>query len=125
MSVSSERVSAETTLRADFVDRLESSLAGADRERRKRTWYRRVGQVLPILLLIGPILGWRLTLATPDGVHVGISALAWVTFLLDIGVHADTTILAYLGLSQLPTLVGVLLLVVLTGWLLVDPRGRE
>jgi hypothetical protein len=104
---------------------LELSLAEADRERRKRARYRRALRVLPLLLLVGPILGWHLTMTTPNGVHVGIAALAWVTFMLDVGVHADTAVLSYLGLSQLPTIVGVLLLVVVTGWLLSYPRGRE
>lgn len=113
----------EVVLPSDFGERLELVLSQADRERRKRCWYRRALHVLPLLLLVGPILGWHLTMATPNGVHVGIAALAWVTFALDVGVHADTAVLSYLGLSQLPTVVGGLLLLLLTGWLLSHPRG--
>jgi hypothetical protein len=57
--------------------------------------------------------------------HVAIDTLAWITFLLDVGVHVDSSILAYLGLTLLPTIVGVLLLLLITGWLLSSPRGEE
>lgn len=115
----------EFTLPADFADRLERSLRSADHERRRRTWYRRARALLPIILLVGPIIGWRLMLASPDGVHVGIAALAWTTFAVDVGVHVDTALLSYLGLSQLPTVVGAVLLVLLTGWLLTSPGDPE
>jgi hypothetical protein len=74
------------------------------------------------VLLIGPLLAWRLTLSTPDGVHVVISALAWTTFILDLGVHIDTSVLSFLGLSQLPSVVGGLLMLVLTATLLWESR---
>ena len=124
MPASMRSADTQVTLPADFGERLELTLASADRERRKRSWYRRSLRVLPVLLLIGPLLSWHLTMTAPDGVHVGIAALAWVTFVLDVGVHVDTSILSYLGLSQLPTIVGALILIVLTGWLLSDGRGR-
>jgi hypothetical protein len=112
----------EAPLTADFADRLERSLAGADEERRRRLWLRRARRLLPLVLLIGPLLAWRLTLSTPDGVHVVISALAWTTFILDLGVHIDTSVLSFLGLSQLPSVVGGLLMLVLTATLLWESR---
>lgn len=115
----------DLSLPADFADRLEDALAGADRTRRKRAWSRRLVSLLPIVLLIGPVVGWRLTDSTGGGVHVVIAALAWVTFLLDVGVHVDTSILSYLGLAQLPTIVGVVILAVLTFWLLSDREAEE
>src|SRR5437868_2186987 len=116
-------VELDVSLPADFADRLEGALESADRSRRKRAWYRRLLSLLPVALLVGPILGWRLMGSTPDGVHVAVAALAWVTFLLDVGVHVDTSMLNYLGLAQLPTIVGTLILVVLTCWLLSDKGG--
>jgi hypothetical protein len=57
-------------------------------------------------------------LVSPDGVHVGVSTLAWITAILDVGVHLDTAILSYLGLQALPTVVGFLLFVLVTVTLL-------
>jgi hypothetical protein len=62
---------------------------------------------------------------SPSSAHVAIDALAWLTFVLDVAVHVDNSILTYLGLKVLPTIVGVLLLVLITGWLLSAPRGEE
>lgn len=112
-------------LPADFGDRLEQALASADRRRRTHSWYRRLASLLPLLLLVGPVVAWRLTAATPDGVHVAVAALAWTTFLLDVGVHLDNSILSYLGLTGLPTLVGLVILTVLTFWLLTGPGESE
>jgi hypothetical protein len=123
--MSSHPVEYDISLPADFADRLEEALEGADRSRRKRAWYRRVLALLPVVLLVGPIVGWRLMGSTPDGVHVVIAALAWVTFLLDVGVHVDTSMLSYLGLTQLPTIVGGLILIVLTVWLLSEKGGDQ
>jgi hypothetical protein len=102
----------------DFAARLESALAQADRERRRRLLLRQVRRILPLVLLVGPIVGWRLMLVSPDGVHVGVSTLAWITAILDVGVHLDTAILSYLGLQALPTVVGFLLFVLVTVTLL-------
>jgi hypothetical protein len=95
MSVHTRPAEYGPALPADFAERLEQALDRADRRRRKRAWYRRSASLLPVLLLIGPIIAWRLMSASPDGVHVGIAALAWVTFLLDVGVHLDTSVLTY------------------------------
>jgi hypothetical protein len=111
-------------LGSDFMQRLEESLRSADHLRRRRRMLQRVRSLLPALLLIGPIVAWRLMLVSPDGVHVSITALAWVTFLLDVGVHVDSALLSYLGLSLLPVVVGVLLLTLITAWLLSSPRGE-
>jgi hypothetical protein len=112
----------ETVLPEDFTQRLEAALRAADHNRRRRSILRRAGSVLPVILLLAPILGWRLMLATPDAVHVSIAALAWLTFLLDVGVHVDTAVLSYLGLRALPTLLGGLLLVLVTVGLLTIPQ---
>jgi hypothetical protein len=107
----------------DFTSRLEQALARADRERRRVIWLRRLRAALPIVLLIGPIVGWRLILVSPDGVHVGVATLAWVTAILDVGVHLDTSILSYLGLQALPSIVGFLLFILVTVTLLGS--GKE
>jgi hypothetical protein len=107
----------------DFTARLETRLGAADRDRRRYVLWRRLRSLLPLVLLVGPIVGWRLMLSFPDGVHVTIAALAWIAFVLDIGVHLDTSLLNYLGLSALPSVVGGLILVVLTGLLLIDSGG--
>jgi hypothetical protein len=107
----------------DFSDRLEGFLRDADSGRRRRLWYRRLRSVLPVVLLVGPLVGWRLMYASPDGVHASIDALAWVTFLLDVGIHVDTALLTYLDLSLLPTIVGGLLLLAVTATVLRNPRS--
>jgi hypothetical protein len=98
-------------LGSEFVDRLTQSLDGADRARSRRAWIRRLRATLPIVLLVGPIVGWRLMLSSPDGMHVAIGTLSWVAFVLDIGVHADASLLSSLSLQWLPTVMGVLLFV--------------
>lgn len=113
------------TLPNDFADRLERSLVAADEERRRRVWVDRARQLLPLILLVGPLVAWRLMLSTPDGVTVGIAALAWTTFVLDLGVHVDTSVLSYLGLSGLPSIVGALLMVMLTLSLLWEGKDRQ
>ncbi|MBV9280952.1 MAG: hypothetical protein JOZ41_12800 [Chloroflexi bacterium] len=106
----------------DFTERLEAALAAADGGRRRRVALRRLRMAAVLALLAAPLVAWRLMLAFPDGVHLGIDALAWITFALDVGVHVDTALLSYLGLQALPTVVGVLLLVLVTGRLLGMPR---
>jgi hypothetical protein len=108
-----------------FTRRVELSLVDADQRRRRRLWRQRVARVVPALLLISPVIGWRLMLARPDGVHVSVGALSWLTFILDVVVHIDSSVLRYLGLQALPTVVGVLLLIVITMWVLCAPRGNR
>jgi hypothetical protein len=105
---------------ADFSKRLEAILAEADTERRRVMWVQRIRRLLPLVLLVGPLLGWRLMVATGTGSHVVVHALAWLTFLLDVGVHIDTAVLSYLGLRALPSVVGGLLFLLLTWSLLGD-----
>lgn len=94
---------------SDFFDQLSASLDGADRARRRRQWTLRVRRPLPLILLVGPVLGWRLLQVSPESGHLAIASLAWLAFLLDVAVHMDTLLLSYLGLGWLPTTVGVLL----------------
>jgi hypothetical protein len=98
-------------LRDDFTARLQTSLAAADRQRTRRRVASRVRTALLVVMLIGPLIAWRLMTASPDGVHVVIDALAWIAFLLDVGVHLDSAVLASLNLQAIPTLVGVALAV--------------
>jgi hypothetical protein len=107
----------------DFAARLEDALTRADRDRRRMLWLRRLRAALPVVLLIGPVIGWRLILVSPDGVHIGVDTLAWITAILDVGVHLDSTILSYLGLQALPSIVGFLLFVLVTVTLLGS--GKE
>lgn len=118
-----ERTEERVDLGDQFTRRLEASLRSADQERRRRLVLRRARQALILLLLATPIVAWSLMLATPHGLHVAIDSLAWLTFLLDVGVHADNAVLSYVGLQAVPTIVGALLLVLVTGWLLSPPRN--
>lgn len=112
-------------LPSDFADRLEESLLAADRERSRRNRLQHLRRLLPLCLLIGPVVAWRLTLASPGGVHAYVELLAWVTFFLDVGVHGDSAVLSYLGLQALPSIVGFLLLSLLTATLLGGHSRRE
>jgi len=112
-------------LAPDFADRLERSLEIADRERARRQWVRRLRRFLPLCLLVGPIIGWHLTLVNPGGVHAYVESLAWLTFLLDVGVHGDAAVLSYLGLQALPSIVGFVLLVLLTVTLLGGQNRQD
>lgn len=118
-----ERTSVQIELGEQFTERLEASLRSADRERRRRSVLYRARMLMLVVLLAAPIVGWHLLLTGPDGVHITLQALAWLTFLLDIAVHVDGALLSYLGLQALPTVVGILLLILVTGWLLSPPRG--
>jgi|SRR5947209_3125939 len=109
----------------DFAARLESALGQADRDRRRRLLLRRARAALPIVLLIGPIIGWRLMLVSPDGVHVGVATLAWISAVLDVAVHLDSVILSYLGLQALPAIVGFLLFALVTVTLLSSARDQK
>jgi hypothetical protein len=122
---SGERESMSVELPADFVQRLEPSLRAADRERRRRHLVARLRVALPVALLIGPLIAWRLVLASPDGVHVMIDTLAWLAFLLDIGVHIDSAVLSYSSLQAIPSIVGMALAVLLAVRLLWYPRTDE
>jgi hypothetical protein len=55
---------------------------------------------------------------------MAINGLAWLTFLLDVGVQVDSAVLSYLGLQALPTIAGVLLFVLVSVSLLSRPRGE-
>ena len=112
------------TLGSDFGWKLETALRAADQERRRRTLMRRVRKLFLVLLLAAPVLGWQLTLAFPDGFHIAITALAWLAFILDVGVHLDSSFLSYLGLQAIPAIVGLLLLAMVTAWLLGTPGGK-
>ena len=112
-------------LAPDFAERLEGALVSADRERRRRMWYARGRRLLPIILLVGPIVAWRLMISTPTGLHVYIDALSWLAFILDVGVHVDASILGFLGLSALPTLAGALLFAMVTLTLLWTDGSRK
>ncbi|MGH2447775.1 MAG: hypothetical protein ACRDFS_04130 [Chloroflexota bacterium] len=112
-------------LTSDFTGRLERSLPKADRRRSRRLWLQRIQLALPALFLVGPIVWWRITARGPDGALAAVHALAGLTFLLDVAVHVDAAVLTYLGLQLLPSVVGLLLLALITGWLLFareDPR---
>lgn len=93
----------------EFTDRLAAALEAADRGRGRRLLAQRATQVLPVLLLVGPIIAWHVMSISPNAVHLTINMFAWTAFLLDVGVHTDTSLLRYLGLSALPAVVGVLL----------------
>lgn len=113
---------AEPKLDDSFTRRLELALPAADHKRKRRIARERIVRFIPFVLLIAPVIGWRLMLTSPDGVHVTITALAWVTFLLDVGVHVDASLLRYLDLQALPSIVGGLLLIVIAAWVLTSPR---
>jgi hypothetical protein len=116
--------SADSLLGPEFAQKLEESLLAADEARWKRVVLRWVRAALPILMLTAPIIGWRLTFFSPNGVHVAINALAWLTFLLNIGVHIDAALLAYLNMGAMPSIVGLLLFVMVTASLLGGPRSE-
>lgn len=113
----------EPQLDSDFALRLEQSLPRADHERRRRAWFGRLRAAAPVVLLIGPVIAWRLMLSSPDAVHIGINSLAWLASILDIGVHVDSVVLSYLGLKVLPSLVGILLFILVSITLLGDGKG--
>lgn len=110
---------------SDFTERLELSLGAADAERRRVQVRRRMQSLLPIVLLVGPVVAWRLMEISPSSAHVAIDTLAWISYVLVVAVHVDNSVLTYLGLKVLPTIVGILLLLLITGWLLCMPRGEE
>lgn len=111
-------------LHPDFAGRVERSLHEADAARRKRAWSARLRVALPILLLAGPILAWHLLQHSAGSAHVAIAALSGVTFALNLGVHLDTSLLTSLGLSDLPTVVGLLLLVMVAFSVLGRRHGQ-
>lgn len=119
METQNERLSQKAPeLHDDFLERLEASLVHAEQERRRHNALERVRPVLPLGLLVGSLAAWKLLFVSGASVHVVISALAWLTFVLDVGVHINTGILAYLNLQALPSVVGLLLLVLVTFGLL-------
>jgi hypothetical protein len=115
---SSEETSTQSSLGADFTDRLEGSLDVADIERRRRERMARLVAALPVLLLVGPVVMWKLTSATPGGEHVAVDALVSLTLVLDAGIHVNTAVLSYLHLEALPFVVGALLLTLSALWLM-------
>jgi len=102
----------------DFANRLEDALHRADRARARQPWVARGRVVLFALILAVPVIFWRLGGATHDGLGAAINALAWIAFLVDAGVHVDTSILSYLGLKALPVVVGIVIFGLVTATLL-------
>ena len=113
-----DRSGKQPELAADFSARLEDSLSLADGERRRRQRSARLAGVVPVLLLLGPIVLWKLTSATTGGEHVAVDALVSLTLVLDAGLHVDSAVLSYLHLQALPFIVGALLLFLAGSWLL-------
>lgn len=105
-------------LHDDFLERLEASLEHAEQERRRHNALERARPLLPLGLPVGSLVAWKLLFVSGASAHVVISALAWLTFVLDVGVHLNTGVLAYLNLQALPSVVGLLLLVLVTVGLL-------
>lgn len=122
---SGEPETAAMELPADFGQRLETALRAADRERRRRHLISRLRYALPIALLVGPLFAWRLMLASPNGAHLVIDTLAWLAFLLDVGVHVDSAVLTYTNLQAIPSIVGIALALLLAVQLLWYPRNGE
>jgi|SRR5579884_1370242 len=120
-----EPMTRDAQLGADFTQRLRGSLESADRRRRRRAVVARLRLALPAVLLVGPVLAWHLMNIAPGSFAIVVGLLAQWMLVLNVGVHVDTSLLRYLGLQALPSVVGVLLLIVITGWLLAGPRNDE
>lgn len=108
-----------------FVERLEASLVRADWERRRQAHLIRLRRGIPVVAAAGLLIVWRLTLASPSGVHAYIAAIATLSFFLDVAVHLDSALLTYLSLSWLPSTVGFLVFLLVTGTLLWRDRGTR
>lgn len=113
-----DRSRKQPELAADFSARLEDSLSLADDQRRRRQRSAKLAALVPILLLVGPIVLWKLTSATTGGEHAAVDALVSLTLVLDAGLHVDSAVLSYLHLQALPFIVGALLLFLAGAWLL-------
>lgn len=109
----------------DFLDRLSVSLADADRERQRQALLRRITRLVPLALILGTLLAWHLTFTGPNGVHLVIHTLTWLALILDTGVNIDSSLLTYLGMQTLPTIVGALLFVLVTVTLLWEQKDPE
>lgn len=120
-----EPLTRDAQLGADFTQRLRESLESADRRRRRRALVARLRIALPAVLLVGPVLAWHLMNVAPASFTIVIGLLAQWMLVLNVGVHVDTSLLRYLGLQALPSVVGGLLLIVITGWLLAGPRDER
>jgi len=105
-------------LNPEFANRLEQSLERADQTLARRQWLGRIRTAAFVLILVTPILFWNLGGATHDGLGTSINLVAWLAFLLDVGVHINSGLLAYLGLRALPIAVGALIFVLVTVTLL-------
>jgi|SRR5579875_3171271 len=120
-----EPISTGPQLGAEFTQRLRLSLDSADRLRRRRTLLTRLRVALPAVLLVGPVLAWHLMRVAPGSFDVVVALLAQWLLVLNVGVQVDGSILHYLGLQALPSVVGVLLLIVITAWLLAGHRDEK
>lgn len=113
------------SLRPDFAEQLEARLAEADRARARHARRSLLGRIGLLVLLIGPLLSWRLTAAGSGDRHLAVDALAWLTFLLNVGTRVNAQMLRYLHLQSLPTIAGVAVLVLVTAGLLWTSTGDE
>lgn len=114
----------DAQLSDEFLVRLEASMDHADQERRRHVALQKAQPLMFGLLLIGPIVAWRLMLASSGTVHVAVDALAWLTFGLDVFVRLDGSLLSYLQLQSLPSVVGLLLLILVSVTLLTAKRDE-
>lgn len=118
--------SAPRPLPSDFAEVLESRLPSADRARKRQVLRAWLGRLMLLILLVGPLLSWRLTMTGSGDRHLTVHTLSWITFLLNVGTRVNGQILTSLHLQSLPTIAGVvLLLVVATGLLWVTGEEHE
>lgn len=109
----------------EFYGRLEDTLRGADRARRRLEWYRRLRRALPIVLLAGPILAWHLMGSSAGGVRASLDFITWLALMLDVAVHVNSRLLTYLDLQPLPVIVGSALFVLVAVTLLTHREERS
>lgn len=122
VEIESTQDGTDAPLDADFSSRLARALPAADSRRRRRAFRVRLASLAPALLLVGPLVAWKLTLATPGGTHIVVGALVSLTFALNVAVHVDTAVLSYLHLQVVPTVAGVLVLLLTGLHLLLPPE---
>jgi hypothetical protein len=110
-------------LSPDFMVRLEQRLRLAEKRRRRQAvlerWSRPTLFALPALFAAC----WLTLLWTfGTGVRVLIGLTSFLTLLLTIAQHSDAAFLTYLGVTALPAIIDVLLLVGVVSWLVWAAR---
>ncbi len=116
----------DTFLPADFVSRIEKQLRDVEARRARSTAVRRWRWLGFVVVPVVAAACWAaLPWTFGDGMRALIGFASYFTVLLAVANRANASVLSYLGLGVVPTVVDVLLLIGVVSWLAWASRSSD